>query len=388
MTGRTLGLNEARLALAAVHGFIPGERPRGKAGALSVFARHRCVQSDPIDVAGRNHDLTVQSRVDGYRRRYLDELLYEDHELFEYYCKMASVMPLELYPVFNEARLKFSKRYAPFFKEHAKELRHILKELEGGPVCSRDFESDKKVDYWGKTQVYRVLLERLFIGGKVVIHHRETGVKYYSLVEDIVPGHLLAERGPRGAAFKRAVALTICKASRLASPSRAPEQWWEVGKTREVEAILQGLERDGELFQLSVDSWKGSLYAPSEDEGLWADPPEVEGWCRFLAPLDPLLWNRRLFANIYGHEYSWEVYKQEKDRKFGYYCLPVMYNGDYVALIEPWLDKKTGRLEIRSFHLLDRKVDKRRLKRALEDELDRFAMYIGAEKLLAGKVRL
>ena len=375
---------KARRALVAVHGFLPGSRPRGKAGALAVARRMQVIQSDPVDIAGRNHDLTLQSRVDDYKRQYLDELLYEDRKLFEYYCKMASVMPLELYPVFNEMRNKFSKRYAPFFKEHAKEMRHVLKELKGGEVSSRDFKSDKKVDYWGKTQVYRVLLERLFICGRVLIHHREAGVKYYSLAEDVVPDRFLKEKGPRGAEFKRAVALMICNASRLASPNRAPEQWWEVGKTQEVEKVLSQLERNGKLFSLAIEGWKGKCYAPAEDEAVWADPPEPEEeYARFLAPLDPLLWNRRLFAKVYGNEYTWEVYKQEKDRKYGYYCLPVIHNGDYAALIEPWYDKKEKKLEIRGFHVLGTKTDKRRLKKAVAGELDRFAEYLGAGKVVA-----
>ena len=45
---------------------------------------------------------------------------------------------------------------------------------------------------------------------------------------------------------------------------------------------------------------------------------------RFLAPLDNLLWDRRLVEAIFGFEYRWEVYVPAEKRKYGYYVLPVM----------------------------------------------------------------
>jgi len=53
-----------------------------------------------------------------------------------------------------------------------------------------------------------------------------------------------------------------------------------------------------------------------------------------------------------------------------------------------FIDKKERILKIRSFHLLDKKVDMKRLKKAIAYELDGFREYLGAEKMLAGKVRL
>jgi uncharacterized protein YcaQ len=80
-------------------------------------------------------------------------------------------------------------------------------------------------------------------------------------------------------------------------------------------------------------------------------------------------------------EYSWEVYKKVKDRKYGYYCLPVIFNDSAVGLIEPFYRKKDKVLEIRSFHVLDKKIEKNRFKRAVKAELNRFSEYLGAEKV-------
>ena len=41
-----------------------------------------------------------------------------------------------------------------------------------------------------------------------------------------------------------------------------------------------------------------------------------------LAPLDPLIYDRRLTSALWNFEYTWEVYTPPAKRKRGYYALP------------------------------------------------------------------
>jgi len=210
----------ARNALSITHGFI--SLRRGMEGTLEFFHKHQCVQSDPIEVAGRNADLTLQSRVLGYKQEYLYDLLYKKRQLFEYYCKMMSILPMEAYPIFQWMRSRQSERHAPFFKEHKKETSLILKMLEDGPLSSRDIKGWKKVDWWGRTALSRVILERLCACGKVTIHHRDGVVKYYALTENIVPEKIYSAETPDDEACLKEMVKIIVRASRIVSPSRAP----------------------------------------------------------------------------------------------------------------------------------------------------------------------
>ncbi len=375
---------QARHALFHVHGL---DSPlRGKAGTLAVMERHRCIQSDPIDIAGRNHDITLQSRVSDYKSKYLDDLLYKDRKLFEYTCKMLSIMPIEAYPVFHWRRQFHVAQDAAFMKENKGTVREILEAAESGPVASRDFESEKKDHWWGMTKVARIALERLWMEGRLAIHHREGGVKFYALAGDVIPRKLLDTEPPSEKEALLAKTLFIAKASRLVSAGRAPEQWYFAGKkATAVRQNLEALAKSGDLFRLEVGGCKDRLYAPAEDMDAWKEPPGQCGHARFLAPLDPLIWNRKLFAEIYGHEYTWEIYKQPHLRKYGYYCLPVLFRGDYVGLIEPFLRKKDRILEIKSFHVLDKSADTAEFREAVVAELERFVKNLGAEKTEAGK---
>jgi uncharacterized protein YcaQ len=305
--------------------------------------------------------------------------LYEKRDLFEYFCKMLSILPMEKYPVFNWLRTRMQNRNAPFFAEHKREMNLILKMLEEGPVTSRDIKGWKKVAWWGDTALSRVLLERLWISGKIAIHHREGALKFYGLAEDVIPPSVYTAEPPEDEACIKEMAAIITRASRIVSPSRALEQWYSIGKTQKIRELLPHLEKEGVIFSFHMEGWKGKVYAPREDYTLWHDPPELTDCLRFIAPLDPLTWNRALFQAVYGTEYSWEVYKKVGDRKYGYYCLPILYNGDYVGLLDPFYRKEDQILEIRNFCLFN-PVDSQ-IKNSVATELQRFLEYLGGRHI-------
>jgi uncharacterized protein len=51
------------------------------------------------------------------------------------------------------------------------------------------------------------------------------------------------------------------------------------------------------------------------------DPARV----RFLAPFDPVVWDRRRFGQLWGWEYRFEAYTPISRRKLGYYAMPLLW---------------------------------------------------------------
>ena len=76
---------EARRFLVKYHGLDGGQGLSGKDGIMRFMNRVGCIQYDPLNVAGRNADLVLQSRIEGYRSRLLEELLYTDRSLVDGY---------------------------------------------------------------------------------------------------------------------------------------------------------------------------------------------------------------------------------------------------------------------------------------------------------------
>jgi uncharacterized protein YcaQ len=73
-------------------------------------------------------------------------------------------------------------------------------------------------------------------------------------------------------------------------------------------------------------------------------PPEAA--VAFLAPLDPLAWDRDLLRSLWDFDYVWEVYVPARKRRWGYYVLPLLFGDRLVGRIEPRMERKTGVLQI------------------------------------------
>ena len=88
------------------------------------------------------------------------------------------------------------------------------------------------------------------------------------------------------------------------------------------------------------------LEAASRELEAGVGPGGAAPGAAFLAPLDPLVWDREFLRSCYGFDYIWEVYVPAAKRRWGYYVLPILYGDRFVGRIEPRIDRKTDTLRI------------------------------------------
>lgn len=92
----------ARRFLALRHGLAPPRSlPAEAESVMRVLDRLGSLQFDPLEVAGRNHDLVLLARIEGYRREWTDRLLYEARVLYETYNKGLSLVPTAELPLYR-----------------------------------------------------------------------------------------------------------------------------------------------------------------------------------------------------------------------------------------------------------------------------------------------
>ncbi|MBN1668879.1 MAG: winged helix DNA-binding domain-containing protein, partial [Anaerolineales bacterium] len=153
----------ARRFLLLRQGLWPPRRLQGKTGVSEFIRNAGSIQFDPINIAGRNPDLVLQSRVADYRPEMLDELLYQDRELLDGWDKMASIYLADDWPHFAFRRQALLKNPDPR-RPTQDVLEHVLAEIrQRGPLSSLDFEAAAQVDwYWGPTKAVRAALEHLY----------------------------------------------------------------------------------------------------------------------------------------------------------------------------------------------------------------------------------
>ena len=94
-----------------------------------------------------------------------------------------------------------------------------------------------------------------------------------------------------------------------------------------------------------------------------------------LAPFDPVVWDRQRFEAFWGWAYRFEAYVPAAKRQLGYYALPLLWRDRVVG----WANASVteGRLVVQPGYLGGRAPREAGFRAALDDELQRFARFLG-----------
>ena len=174
---------QARRFLLRRHGLLGGYQFEGKRGILEFVKQVGCIQFDPVNVCGRSPELVLLSRVKGFTKQMLHELLYQDRQLIDYFDKNLSIFATEDWPYFECYR----EQHRQWERSHA-DIETVSEQVKGiiaerGAVCSADLDMPGKVHwYWSDTKLSRAALEHLYFTGDLAVHHKKGTVKYYDPV--------------------------------------------------------------------------------------------------------------------------------------------------------------------------------------------------------------
>ena len=120
-----------------------------------------------------------------------------------------------------------------------------------------------------------------------------------------------------------------------------------------------------------VESVKQAFFYRSEDEPLMqavtAGTADLKPRMSFMAPLDPLMWDKALVLALWDFRYSWEIYTPAVKRKYGYYTLPILYGDKFVGRIEAVPDRQEHILRVKGLWW----EESVRLTKKLNDELNK-----------------
>jgi uncharacterized protein YcaQ len=351
-----ISADHARRFLVTRHLLAPPRSlPARPESVLDVVDRLGLLQFDPLEVPGaRNHDLVLHARVRGYRREWCDQWLYgPDRRLIEIYNKSLNLVPMHELPHY---RITWQRTTATYdngiLAEQADVAKAILRRLKtDAPLSTAAFsEHGHAVDWWwAPTRASRAVMEALFVTGRIGISRRDGNRRYYDLMERLVPAELMKLKESEEEAMTHRLRSRF-RATGMTSPTGGTqsEVMYSAGSTADRVRRTARLVEDGELLPVQVEDLKGTRYILAAEEPILeatADPASLRPGVSFLAPLDPLIWDRKgLLRGLFGFDYLWEVYVPEAKRKWGYYVLPMLFGDRFVGRIEPRLDRRTKTL--------------------------------------------
>lgn len=182
------------------HGLLGEHQYGGKSGVMEFTRQVGCLQYDPIDICGKNAELVLQSRIRGFSKNMLEELLYEDRLLMDYPDKNLAIISIEDWPYFERYR-QAARQHAesyPQMETLTRQVRDYIQQV--GPVSSNelnalqlegDFTWRSAIHWSSGNNVSRSVLEQMYSTGELVIHHKKGTRKYYDLAEKHIQSDLL-----------------------------------------------------------------------------------------------------------------------------------------------------------------------------------------------------
>ena len=344
-----------RVALGA-QGFA-GPGPKGrvtKRHMLGVMSRLGVIQLDSVPVVIRTQYMPFLSRLGPYDAALLDRVAYGGNDWFEAWSHEASLLPVAAEPQFRWMRER-ARNGATWKNLHEVATREpayvqaVLDEVrERGSVTGGTLSDPRPVEKGGDGWWHRSLgvmaLDWLFRIGEVGIRRQGNFEKVFSPLGTIVPSNVLAQPTPsEDEAISNLIvtsvqSLGVGTAEDVADYFRLP--------IKDVRRLLPELVEAGRVQSAAVEGWAKPAVADPDS----VTPRKITG-AAVLSPFDPVVWNRDRAMRIWNFEYRIEIYVPEAKRRWGYYVLPIMIDGQLVARVDVKTERQDSVLRIKAAHI-------------------------------------
>ncbi|WAP67944.1 winged helix-turn-helix domain-containing protein [Jiella pelagia] len=346
---------EARRIALTAQGFNGQDRDEiaTPARLRRTIAQLGLLQIDSVSVLVRAHYVPLFSRLGGYDRAFLDQIMVQrPRRFFEYWGHEASLLPVDCHPLlrWRMERARRGKgiwsRLEPFATDRREEADAILNQIAAeGPLAASDMASaarSKGMWVWSEA---KHALEWLFWSGLVAATHRRGSFeRVYDLPERVLPRSVLELPMPpivdaqRELIARAARALGIATADDLRDYYRLP--------AADAALPIQQLVEEGMLTPVRVRGWRQDAYLHRNARaGRKIAGPVL------LSPFDPLVWHRNRTERLFGFRYRLEIYTPRHKREHGYYVLPFLLDGALVARVDLKADQRSGTLIVQQASL-------------------------------------
>ena len=358
--------------------------PLVKKSGTAIEATHAAIehlgyiQIDTISVIQRAHHHTLWNRNPRYKPKHLDKLI-ADKRVFEYWSHAAAYLPMRDYRFSLPRKLALARgEQSHWYKRDEKLMQSVMKRIEAeGPLMARDFEGkvDKaKPGDWKSTPAKQAL-DTLFIQGDLMISSRMKFHKVYDLTERVLPeGTNTTEPTPEE--NSRFLITQYLTANGI---GQAAEIAYLLKNTKPmVTATLNEMEASGELLKISIGIKRSveTYYALPKSLAL-LNKPLARSKLKILSPFDNLLIQRKRMKALFDFDYLIECYVPAAKRKYGYFSLPILWDGKLVARMDCKADKAKSKLDIHHLALERNIRNEEAFYEALDKELDGFLDFHG-----------
>lgn len=209
-----------------------------------------------------------------------------------------------------------------------------------GPLMAKDFEhTGKRIGEW-KIKPAKRALEYLYMQGDLMSPQRVNFHKVYDLTERALPEETDTTL-PTPEEYARYLITRYLRANGLGQAAEIA--YLLKGAKPLVSRTLEDMTANGELLKVQVADY--FYYALSESLELLSKPlPRSK--LKILSPFDNLVIQRKRMTALFGFDYLIECYVPAAKRRYGYFTLPILWDGKLVARMDCKAERAESLLHI------------------------------------------
>ena len=351
---------------------VPPAKQSGNALAstLSAIEHLGYIQIDTISAIQRAHHHTLWNRNPRYHSSQLDQLMVEKR-IFEYWSHAAAYLPMQdfRYSLPRKQAIANGKE-SHWYERDEQLMKSLLRRIaDEGPLMAKDFEhSGEESGEWSSKPSKRAL-EYLFMQGELMVPYRVNFHKVYDLTERVLPEDTDTSL-PNPQEYARFLITRYLQANGL---GQAAEISYLLKNTKAmVSDTLQEMAVNGELLQIKVSG--NNYFALSASLELLSKSL-ARSKLKILSPFDNLLIQRKRMQALFGFDYQLECYVPEPLRQYGYFSLPILWDGKLLARMDCKAERKKSLLHIKHLALEPGLKKKDAFAGALTKELVSFMQF-------------
>lgn len=362
--------------------------PRAKAGVLHVIDKLGYVQIDTINVVERSHHLVFFTRLPDYKHTHLHALHAKDQKVFEYWAHAASFIPMKDYRYYRAA-MKRKPRKGSWLDQWIKKNRALIKKVRArvikeGPLAASDFGDveGRRRGTWWDWKPAKMALEVLFWQGELMIKERRNFQRIYDITERVLPETVDTTQPDED----EEKIFFITRALGALGVGTEQDISRYIGVSGRLSTWVHQMHKNGEVVKVDIAGSKKPYYMLRKDSAeIHKDTTGIDSRVRLLSPFDNSIILRERTSALFGFDYSLECYVPKKKRKYGYFCLPILWRNRLVGRIDPKADRQKRVFIVNNLHLEGKKLDLKTFIPALSKCLKEFARFHKCEEIELSK---
>ena len=407
MTSHTIVLSPAEARRLAISSQLLDRFPHqpDADAMLATFRQLGCVQIDPINVVARSPLLVLWSRLGNFDPHLLDELMWNERLLFEYWAHAASIVLVEDFPIHQQQMINFSRgdnawaqRVRTWMAINEPFRQYILNEFQQrGPLFAREIEDHSLEPWqssgWTNTRNVSTMLGLMWEQGDITVTRREGNgfglKKQWGLLEQHMPQWQDHQAIPRPTAVRQAAQRSL-KSLGVGTEKHIRNHFIR-GSYPGLGAVLEDLLQHGRIQPVQIQdngqTWPGDWFIHLDSLPDLARIRDQSWPSRLLllSPFDNLIADRDRTETLFDFYYRTEIYTPKAKRKYGYYVLPILFGDRLIGRIDPKMDRKTKILHVYAVHKEPHAPGSPHIAAELDDAIRRLGRFLGAERVQYGQ---